>query len=335
MSPLFSTQDLITAQQLLEQGDVVAMPTETVYGLAARIDRPAGLQKIFSIKERPFFDPLIVHVDSVAMAKSCVREWPVAAEALANALWPGPLTMVLPKSERIADVVTSGLDSVGLRIPRHTGALALLAVAGVPLAAPSANKFGRTSPTTWQHVQTEFSGQVFILKADGAEVGIESTVLKIEGKRLTILRPGMLGKADIEKALRAAGLGWVWNESSKKGEAPGQMKHHYMPRIPLVIAPAEMTEAQISTSVQSRRHEIPQQLEGVNLAIATATSFVKPAALELSLDPAVAARLLYSELRRLADAGHDLLYFRRQSWQTGEHWAAILERLTKAASLEL
>lgn len=336
MSLIPSPQSLTTAALLLERGDVVAMPTETVYGLAARIDREGGLKRIFSVKERPFFDPLIVHVDSVAMARLCTREWPQTADVLASAFWPGPLTMVLPKSSLISDLITSGLEGVGLRSPDHPVARQLIEMSGVPLAAPSANRFGHTSPSTWEHVSDEFGETVYILKADAGRVGIESTVLKVDGDVLTLLRPGMVSRGQIDAALAQAGIDVTWQEAAARGEAPGQMKHHYMPRIPLVLVPVVMTEDEILERVNARRDEMPDQLEGVDLRLERPEGVYRNLReLRLPDDAELAARRLYADLRTLAESGTELLYFRRKDVQTGEHWAAVLERLTKAASLSL
>ena len=164
--------DLSLAANQLEQSDVVAFPTETVYGLGARIDRPEGLKKIFAIKQRPFFDPLIVHASSTEQAKTCFKEWHAMADHLAKSFWPGPLTLVMPKSELISDMITSGLDSVGVRIPNHNLALQLINAVGVPLAAPSANKFGKTSPTKAEHVKKEFGDSVLV-RSEERRVGKE------------------------------------------------------------------------------------------------------------------------------------------------------------------
>lgn len=337
-------QDIPTALALLEKGDVVAIPTETVYGLAARIDRQAGLEKIFQVKERPFFDPLIVHVDSIAMAQSLAREWSQSAQVLTQTFWPGPLTLVLPKSERVSDLITSGLDSVGLRCPRHLVTLELIRSAGVGLAAPSANKFGRTSPTTWQHVLAEFGDSVFILKDEAGQVGIESTVLAIRsgasGDELAILRPGMITAHEIETALVNAGLRCQWKSVAQHREAPGQMKHHYMPSVPLLWLDQKRSVPEILAEANRRASEIPDAVEGVPLNTlrkekAPGVFFLTAAALELSNQPELAARGLYSQLRSLSESGVDLIYFCAEPTMQGEHWTAILERLTKATSLKL
>jgi L-threonylcarbamoyladenylate synthase len=206
MQPLDS-QDLIRARDLLRNGDVVAIPTETVYGLAASIASHDGLKKIFALKERPFFDPLIVHVASFEQAKSVVSEFPPLADFLTRWFWPGPLTVVLPKASNIDPVITSGLETVAVRYPAHPLAQDLIRLVGSPLAAPSANKFGRTSPSTASHVRSEFKGSpLLVLDGGPCEVGLESTVLTIaktpEGAdQIRILRPGGITAEAIEEAL--------------------------------------------------------------------------------------------------------------------------------------
>jgi L-threonylcarbamoyladenylate synthase len=194
-------ENLQLAITKLNQNQVVAFPTETVYGLGARIDSVLGINQIFSTKKRPFFDPLIVHVSSIEQAKSCFRQWNSVADTLARHFWPGPLTLVMEKSDLISDMITSGLPRVGVRIPRHIVALELLNAVGVPVAAPSANRFGKTSPTTAEHVRTEFGDEVLVLDSDiQCEIGIESTVLLVKAdNQLSLLRKGAVVKSEIEK----------------------------------------------------------------------------------------------------------------------------------------
>lgn len=334
-----SLVDLKQALQILDAGGVIGMPTETVYGLAARIDRPQGLAKIFSTKERPFFDPLIVHVDSIAMARSLAQAWSPVAEVLAKHFWPGPLTLVVEKNNSVNDLITSGLDSVGLRMPNHPIALALIQGAGQALAAPSANRFGRTSPTDWQHVESEFSGQVPVIASEACRVGIESTVLKVEGNRLAILRPGMIGQQEISTLLAASGLAVTWVDQIQPGEAPGQMKHHYMPAVPVVAVPTSWTDQQVLSWANRNAALMPRELEGVSLNIrsqadAMGLCFRRCAELKLPEEATVAARMFYAELRRLSESGVDLLFFRQEVLlRKGEQWQAVLERLQKATSL--
>ncbi len=185
-----SHHELKPAADLLRSGGLVAFPTETVYGLGADATNPTAVARIFEAKQRPEFDPLIVHVADLTRASYVVAELPRSAEVLANELWPGPLTMVLPKRSRIPDLVTSGLPGVGLRIPSHPVALELLRLVGLPIAAPSANPFGRISPTTAEHVLQGLDGRIDMV-VDGGPclVGVESTVISFMENEPVVLRP--------------------------------------------------------------------------------------------------------------------------------------------------
>lgn len=332
------TNDIAKALTLLEADGVVGLPTETVYGLAARIDRPAGLRRIFSTKERPFFDPLIVHVASIPQARLLASEWPAQAQILAETFWPGPLTLIVPKSSAVDDVITSGLTAVGLRCPDHPVALELIRGAGVPLAAPSANKFGRTSPTTAEHVRAEFGTDVFVLDGGPSRVGIESTVLAIQprGDRvvLSILRAGMITQEMISKALEEKNLPAIFDAVSDKRTAPGQMKHHYMPSVPLIWIEGSWTDEQVASEANRQLARMPDNVEGVKIRKPT-DALSKPARLILPDDPALAARELYSDLRRLAETGADHLIYQHDPRHKGAAWDGILDRLEKATSLML
>ena len=193
-----SNQDLEKAKNLLLAGEVVAIPTETVYGLAADISNEDAIRKVFSLKERPFFDPLIVHVASLKQAKALTTEWGPLTDFLARYFWPGPLTLILPKAESVNSLITSGLETLAIRFPNHPAAIQLITQVG-PLAAPSANKFGQTSPTEAHHVRKEFrSVDVFVVDGGPCEIGIESTVLEVGSNQdsVSILRPGRIGVID-------------------------------------------------------------------------------------------------------------------------------------------
>ena len=189
------------AIQMLKSNDVVAIPTETVYGLAGAINNESALNKIFSIKGRPFFDPLIVHVSSIEMAQSLVKDWPKAASVLYEKFWPGPLTLVLPKNDKVSDLVTAGLKTVALRMPDHVTTLKMIDELQCPVAAPSANRFGKTSPTDWQHVQEEFAGEVAVVDGGASEVGVESTIVRLQDNNVELLRPGTILFSDIQSPL--------------------------------------------------------------------------------------------------------------------------------------
>jgi L-threonylcarbamoyladenylate synthase len=211
----------------IRSGGLVAFPTETVYGLGANALDAAAVQKIYELKGRPAASPLIVHVASIEMAQEIVAEWPPLAESLARRWWPGPLTLVLPKKPVIPDIVTAGLPTVGVRMPNHPMALALIREAGVPIAAPSANRFMELSPTTAEHVRNAFGDSVDILDGGPAQVGIESTVVAIENGAMKLLRPGMISLGELESC--AATLG------DQAHPAPGMHPRHYCPRTRLLL----------------------------------------------------------------------------------------------------
>lgn len=208
----------------IRAGGVVAFPTETVYGLGANALDAAAVRKIFELKGRPQTSPLIVHVASTAMARE-IAEWPEPAEELAARFWPGPLTLVLPKKSVIPDIVTAGLQTVGVRMPDHPLALELIREAGVPIAAPSANRFTGISPTTAQHVRMAFGDLVPVLDGGATRVGIESTVVAIENGKLKLLRPGMISLGELEQQRAGSGA----------HAAPGMHARHYSPRTPVLL----------------------------------------------------------------------------------------------------
>jgi len=312
---LIDSNDLVKAAELLKKGEVVAIPTETVYGLAASIESDSGLRKIFSTKERPFFDPLIVHVASFEQAHEVTREFPPLADFLARWFWPGPLTLVLPKAASVNPVITSGLDTVAVRYPSHPLAQEIIKLNGAPVAAPSANKFGRTSPSTAEHVRQEFGDDLYVVDGGACEVGLESTVAAVSTNEIRILRPGGITKEDLEKALTrwAQPATVVRAESS---ESPGHLKHHYMPTIPLVIVREPPTPKLLAEIARDLKKPAPQN----------------PKELDLTDDAAQAARRLYSEMRELSESGADFLYVIRSEMRDGGLWAAVWDRLTRAAS---
>lgn len=317
MAFVIDSAELMNARDLLLKGDVVAMPTETVYGLAAGIESEAGLKKIFALKERPFFDPLIVHVASFEQARSVTSEFPPVADFLARWFWPGPLTLVLPKASHVNSLITSGLETVGVRYPAHPLALDLIRLTGQPLAAPSANRFGRTSPSSAAHVRAEFpESDLLIVDGGPCQVGLESTVISFAPGEIRILRPGGVTEEDLQAALLR------WNGDVKivraqSNESPGHVKHHYMPSVPVAIVNARPTKellAQIATDLKMK--SVPTQARE----------------LDLPDDAASAARRLYARMREVAETGADLLYVIETPERTGGLWSALWDRLTRAAS---
>jgi len=226
--------DVGRARQWLEEGKCVGIPTETVYGLAANaLDKEAVLS-VFRIKNRPDFDPLILHTFSVEEARKWITQMPAKAAVLASEFWPGPLTLVLPKSPLIPFEVTSGLDTVGIRVPDHPLTLALLQQLGFPLAAPSANPFGYVSPTTAAHVSLQLGGRIpYILDGGPCRVGIESTIVGFEEDEPVILRKGMISQGMIEERI---GLVKIKVHSTSNPRAPGMLLSHYAPHTPVELA---------------------------------------------------------------------------------------------------
>jgi L-threonylcarbamoyladenylate synthase len=307
------------AAKWLRHGKTVAMPTETVYGLAASIESPEGIDTIFRIKRRPSFDPLIVHIHDRNQISSIARSWPKTANLLADRFWPGPLTIVVPKHSRLNPMITSGLDTVGIRMPRHPIALALLKAIGVPLAAPSANLFGKTSPTSAEHVRSEFpeaisNQEVLVLEGGESEVGIESTVVSCNDDLITILRPGGVTLFDLQKLVSESGLPGVkvtLASDSNKNQSPGHTEHHYMPHQPLTVF--------WGTALEISEHK--PLLRGY-------TELFLPA------DGVLAARKLYAALREADSRSSEngLILFRDTSNRSAlDLWLAIDDRLKRAA----
>src|SRR3984957_15023607 len=202
MEKKISRSEITRAAALIRAGELVAFPTETVYGLGANALDVAAIEKIYAAKGRPPGSPLIVHVSSIEMARGLVREWPERAEKLARTFWPGPLTLVLPKQPNVPDRLTAGLDTVGIRMPANPIAQELIREAGVPIAAPSANMFGELSPTTAQHVRDGLGDHIaMVLDGGRTTVGIESTVLSLTAAGPVLLRPGMVTRRQIEEVI--------------------------------------------------------------------------------------------------------------------------------------
>jgi L-threonylcarbamoyladenylate synthase len=300
------TQDVQVAKKILQAEGVAAIPTETVYGLAARIDSPTAIKKIFATKGRPFFDPLIVHIPDSTGVMELVTDWPSTADVLAKEFWPGPLTLVLPKSERVDSVITAGLSTVAIRVPNHPMTLTLLKVLGVPLAAPSANRYGKVSPTTAQHVRAEFDGELLILDGGPSNFGVESTVVRPTEDVVEILRPGMVTAQMIEKVLKKRKIK-AKVARALSNASPGHADQHYQPKVPLLIVEEKQNVVELAGKFSAGR--------GVEM--------------ELHDDPIVVARFLYAQLRQLSDSS-EFIFVKRKTSQSGGHWDAIWDRLERA-----
>lgn len=304
---------------ILGVGGVVAFPTETVYGLGADARNPAAVRRVFAIKGRPADHPLIVHIASVDWLGFWAREIPAAAIDLARAFWPGPLTLVLPRRQHVADTVTGGHDSVALRMPAHPMALQLIAATGA-LVAPSANRFGRVSPTTAEHVRSEL-GEAVNLVLDGGPcpVGVESTIVSLVGGVPRLLRPGGVALEQVE-----AVLGRPVERQGAGMRAPGLLPAHYAPTTPLFI----YARSDIAAVAEDRLRQ------GQRVAVMTLGEVGSdlPAAAHRYLMPTNAAgyaRVLYATLRGLDGAGHDLLLV--EAPPEASEWLAVHDRLTRAS----
>jgi len=287
------------AAALIRAGKLVAFPTETVYGLGANALDAAAVERIFTAKGRPHTSPVIVHVDSVEMARDLASRWPESAEILARRYWPGPLTLVVPKGPKIPDIVTAGLPTVGLRMPAHPVALQLIRAAGVPIAAPSANRFTELSPTSAGHIPPMLAD--YILDGGVADVGIESTVLSLVDHPL-LLRPGVIPMPEIEALIGPVEVAAAPENGAHA--SPGMHARHYRPATPLYLL---------------HTGERPPAGSGKWLRIDQ----------EMPSDPRDYAALLYQTLHRL-DAEH-------RDWIAVElppdtpEWAGVLDRLRRAA----
>lgn len=291
-------ESLAQAVAVLRGGGLVGMPTETVYGLAALARDPLAVRRIFAAKGRPVDHPVIVHLASAEQARTWTRHFGERAQKLAEAFWPGPLTLVLPRAEHVLDEVTGGRQTVGLRVPSHPVAQALLMALGEGVAAPSANRFGRISPTTAEHVRSEFDDAVFVLDGGPSEVGLESTIVDLSGDHPALLRPGGISRQAVEAVLGES-LG------SSQTVAPGTLAAHYAPRTSLLLSRQPEVEA--------------ARLRGQGRSVAV---FVAPEGPEH-------ARRLYAELRRLDALGVEVLV--AEPSDDPELGEAINDRLSRAA----
>lgn len=227
----FKKESIEIALRTLEEGGLVIFPTETVYGLGANALNPIAVSKVFEVKRRPKFDPLIVHIGDIGQVEELVKFFPPHARELGERFWPGPLTIVLPKKDKIPDIVTAGLPTVGIRIPSHPVALNLLREAPFPISAPSANSFGYLSPTSIYQIEPQIKDSVDVILDGGqCRVGVESTIVIFEDDRCFLLRPGGLPVEDIEQI-----VGKVYPISPSKPLSPGTLPIHYAPRKPLII----------------------------------------------------------------------------------------------------
>ena len=307
------------AVALLNAGELVAFPTETVYGLGADAANAAAVARIFAAKGRPKTHPLIVHFSGFGAARAWAAEVPDAAARLADAFWPGPLTLVLPKAPQVPAAVTGGQQSVALRAPAHPVARALLAAFGRGIAAPSANRYGRISPTRARDVRDELGGRVaMVLDGGDCEVGLESTIVACLGGRVTLLRPGSISRSQVADV-----VGRVDDPGPGAPRAPGHERSHYAPGTPLEIVEAGALRRAIEAELGSGKR-VAVLARGAPMVDERISWHRMPAAA-----PAY-GRGLYAALRALDAAGAGRILV--EAVPPGEAWAAIADRLARAAA---
>ena len=313
------------AADLLGAGEVVALPTETVYGLAANARDAKAVAKIYEIKGRPAHNPIIVHVASIEMARQCVTNWPDTATQLANAFWPGPLTLVLPKSNAIPDLVTAGGATAGVRWPSHPFIQAVIRECGFPLAAPSANLSNQVSPTNAEHVRKQLGHQLPLIVDGGqSQVGIESTVIDLTQTPPRVLRPGMIHE---ESLVAVTGELGTWNSAPGTLRSPGLLRKHYAPKARLMIRCWRDTadlNRQLSTGnfQRAKTHII------AHTHIPSGEGFGCVSV--IPHDAEAYARAIYAELHRCDEAGAALIVV--EALPEGVEWRAIADRLNRAVA---
>ena len=313
------------AAALLRAGEVVAVPTETVYGLAANALNAEAVESIFRVKGRPSLNPIIVHVVGTDMAQDCAERWPEMAERLAKAFWPGPLTMVLPRSAGIPGIVTAGGETVGIRWPSHPFVQALILACGFPLAAPSANLSNRVSPTRADHVEVQL-GRLIPLIIDGGpcQVGIESTVLDVSVHPPRLLRPGMIH----DQALLAVTLELGIGPGKAPGilRSPGQLAKHYSPEATLEIWSWE-DEEQLRRRCSQSRVALNKIHIVAHTLVPSGEGFGRVSV--IPHDPEAFARALYAELHACDEAGAMLIIM--EALPGTSEWHALADRLNRAS----
>lgn len=309
--------DAVTA---LRNGELVAFPTETVYGLGANARDPAALRRIFEAKGRPADHPLILHLDNVRFLARWVDEVPPQVEALAKAFWPGPLTLVMRRSEEASDVLTGGQDTVAIRIPSHPMAQQLLTAFGGGIAAPSANKYGKVSPTRPEHVREELGDAVRIIMDGGeCQIGVESTILSLVGPKPRLLRPGSITQAQLEAVIGPVEVG----ADAAAPRVPGSTAQHYSPSTAVAIVPSTLLESRIDTLLRDARRVAVLAQRPPRKAQQGVTWINAGRRLD------VYQRDLYANLRSLDKAGADLILV--EEVPAKPEWAAVQDRLARCA----
>ncbi len=312
-----SEMEIKHAAELLRRGKLVAFPTETVYGLGANALNAAAIEHIFEVKGRPSSSPIIVHVSNHEMVGRVASSWPDKARILAGRFWPGPLTLVVPKTLEVPDIVTAGLPTVGVRMPAHPVALALIEAAQLPVAAPSANRFTELSPSTAEHVRRGLGERVdYILDGGSCPVGIESTVLSLAGEVPVLLRPGAISGRQIEELIGA--IAQAEQNPTGAHPSPGMHPRHYSPRTPLYLV---------------NDGHLPTQGDGAYLQITKQPVAPVREVVPMPNEASQYAARLYGVLHALDAHGYDWIAVETPG--PGAEWEGVLDRLQRAATLDI
>ena len=327
--PPRTDEALTRAAQVLAAGGLVAIPTETVYGLAADALDADAVDRIFAAKGRPATNPLIVHVADTAMARSLAADWPQAAELITASLWPGPVTVIVPRGPRIPDTVTAGGPTVALRCPEHPLARRLIATLGRPLAAPSANRSMQLSPTTAGHVLEGLGNRIDII-LDGGPCGrgIESTVVDCTTDPPRILRPGPIGRIELEAVLGRPVLDvTAAHDAAAPARSPGTLPRHYAPKTPLEVSATAAERVEELVQAGKRIAWLTSRIDdpGVRLLAASRDLLVVP----MPSDPAAFATSLYATLHAIDSRSLDRIIV--DTPPDTEPWRAVTDRLSRAA----
>jgi L-threonylcarbamoyladenylate synthase len=308
------SEEVRRAAQILRRGGLVAFPTETVYGLGADASSAQAVARLYRVKARPSDHPVIVHFASSQAAFAWTRDVPDQAKHLAKRFWPGPLTLILKRSDKANDYITGGADSVGIRVPSHPVAQELLKIFGNGVAAPSANRFGRVSPTTAAHVREDLGTDVdLVLEGGASEVGIESTILDLSAGAPVLLRPGRISRADLEAVLKTK----VAEKNSSSPRHSGGLERHYAPRTPARLIPS---------------YDLDKEIARLKERVAV-LAFSRPDErvdywLRMPRDPQAYAQKLYGALRELDGAACEEILV--EAPPAAPEWAAVRDRLRRA-----
>jgi len=313
--------ELDAAVQALRNGELVAFPTETVYGLGAHAAHPAALRRVFELKQRPPSHPLIVHIDSPRFLTRWAREVPVAAAMLAERFWPGPLTLVLPRAETVHTLITGGQDTVAVRVPAHPMAQQLLTAFGGGIAAPSANRYGRVSPTRAEHVRDEFGSSIrMILDGGECKLGLESTIVACLDGAVRLLRPGAVTLSQLQRVVGEV----LVDSSATTPRVPGSQRSHYAPSTPLTVVSGDDLERVVVSMVES----------GQRVAVLAMRpplgTYPLLTWINAGQRPEAYAHVLYAHLRTLDKAGCARILV--QEVPGDERWDAARDRLQRAAA---